>query len=101
MQTIKHLKKYGVGNGHKVVDIVWYGNDHPGRPGLVRRFLVEVCGRDPDSLTAEDIDRLDHVPIEGIMRPLVVADSRKISTKMLATRFNITYKTVDWLLFRR
>lgn len=101
MRTSKHLKKYGEARQLKVVNVVWYGDDHPDRDNLVKRFLEEVCGLAIYEIDDMAIRRLDHVPIEAIMRPLLLKDGIQINNSMLANRFKISPRKVNWLLFRR
>lgn len=65
------------------------------RAKMCRRYLVEVLEVDADDQV--NISRLDMIPYRILIRPLVIIDSDNLSQRMLATRFQVTRKTIQYI----
>jgi hypothetical protein len=83
--------------------VVSYRDDNAFRKKMCIRFLKEICGR--IEIRDVDIERLDPVPYDYIIRPLVVRElqrrSNGLNLSTLGKKFNISRRKLDWMLYKQ
>ena len=83
--------------------VVSYRDDNAFRKKMCIRFLKEICGR--IEIRDTDLERLDPVPYDAIIRPLVIRElqrrSSEITLSSVVKKFNITRRKLEWMLYKK